>query len=310
MSEQVDGPDPPEMSDSGSPLERFERSAAEFIEIFDVLLTSLDLKFSPTIPLRAVVARAVAERQVNALRASIVLGKKNLGQLASAFVRQACEEQIWLKYIAQLEPAVADKLLLAMGNSDSMRGLLAFRDYAGLDVLVKLGFPARFVQWADVCVDKVKSDFSDLGGQLGWPNRKRPPSTDWIADQVGDRRTYDYLFAASSRVVHFSAGEAFRNTWWDTEMRLHLAEERQNHQYAFALHWLILTALETVINAFMIMESSSEIELDGDTLLDAARRYTELGSVPLVIPEEFNLRPHQVGNMVKLYGDREAGQSS
>jgi hypothetical protein len=197
-----------------------------------------------------------------------------------------------------------------MGNSDSMRGLLAFRNYAGLDVLVKLGFPARFVQWADVYVDKVKSDFSDLGDQLGWPKRKRPPSTDWIADQVGDRRTYDYLFAASSRVVHFSAGEAFRNTWWDTKMRLHLAEERQNHQYAFALRWLILTALKTFINTFAIMESFSGIELDEDALLDAARRYNELGSVPLVIPEEFNLRPDQVGFVVKLYGDREAGQSS
>lgn len=190
-----------------------------------------------------------------------------------------------------------------------MRGLLAFRDYAGLDALVKLGFPVRFVQWADVYVDKVKSDFSYLGDQLGWPNRKRSPSTDWIADQVGDRRTYDYLFAASSRVVHFSAGEAFRNTWWDAEMRLHLAEDRQNHQYAFALHCLILTALETFISVFTIMDSSSEIELDEGTLWDAVRRYKELGSVPLVIPEEFNLRPHQVGIIVKLYRDREAGQS-
>jgi hypothetical protein len=92
-----------------------------------------------------VVARAVAERQVNALRASIVLGKNNLGQLASVFVRQACGEQIWLKYIAQREPAVADGLLNVMGNSDSTRGILAFRDYAGLDALVKLGFPVRFV---------------------------------------------------------------------------------------------------------------------------------------------------------------------
>jgi hypothetical protein len=168
-----------------------------------------------------------------------------------------------------------------------------------------------------VYVDKAKSDFSELGDQLGWPNRKRPPLTDWIADQVSDRRTYDYLFAASSRVVHFSAGEAFRNTWWDAEMRLHLAKERQNHQYAFALHCLILTALETFISVFTIMYSSSGIELDKDTLRDASRRYMELGSVPLVIHEEFNLRPHQVGNMVellgnivKLYRDREAGQSS
>jgi hypothetical protein len=307
MSEQVDGSDgPAEMSD---PSGRLERSADEFIEIFDVLLTGLDLKFSPTIPMCAVVARTVAERQVNALRASIVLGKNNLGQLASAFVRQACEEQIWLKYIAQLESAVADRLLSTMGDSDVMRGLLAFRDYAGLDALVKLGFPAYFVQWVDVYVGKAKSDFSELGDQLGWPNRKRPPSTDWIADQVGDRRTYDYLFAASSRVVHFSAGEAFRNTWWDAEMRLHLTEGRQNHQYAFALDCLILTALRTFRSVFVIMGSSSKIELDEDILLDAMRRYMELGRVPLMIPEEFNLRPHQVGYMVKLYRDCEAGQS-
>lgn len=70
MSEQADGSDgPAEMSDSGN---RIERSASEFIEMFDALLTSLDLKFSPTIPIRVVVAKAVAERQVNALRASVV----------------------------------------------------------------------------------------------------------------------------------------------------------------------------------------------------------------------------------------------
>ncbi|MGH3966147.1 MAG: hypothetical protein ACRDRY_23345 [Pseudonocardiaceae bacterium] len=197
-----------------------------------------------------------------------------------------------------------------MGNSDLMRGLVAFRNYAGLETLVKLGFPASLVQSADVYVDKTKLDFSDLGDQLSWPNRKRPPSTGWIADQVGDRRTYDYLFAASSRVVHFSAGEAFRNTWWDAEMRLHLAGGRQKHQYAFALHCLILTALETFTSVLTIMELSSEIELDEGTLLDAARRYKELDLVPLMIPEEFNLRPRQVSNMVKLYGDRETGQSS
>jgi hypothetical protein len=49
MSEQVHGSDgPAEMSD---PSGRLERSADEFIEIFDVLLTGLDLKFSPKIPM-------------------------------------------------------------------------------------------------------------------------------------------------------------------------------------------------------------------------------------------------------------------
>jgi hypothetical protein len=93
----------------------------------DAFASSLEISAADDIEVRAVVAKAVVDRQVTALRGAVALGQAGLGHLGTAFVRQACEEQIWLKYVAQLDPPDADALLLAMGINDNQRGLAAFR---------------------------------------------------------------------------------------------------------------------------------------------------------------------------------------
>lgn len=133
-----------------------------------------------------------------------------------------------------------------------------------------------------------------LGEELGWPKNKFPPSTYWVAEQVEERRFYDYLFAASSRFVHFSAGEAFRNTWWSEDALLRSDKGRQNHEYAFALDCQIQIMVKTFMAAFDILKedlSDQDVPPDeSDAVMAAVERYAKIGRVPMITPEEFNLR--------------------
>ncbi|WP_131803662.1 hypothetical protein [Pseudofrankia saprophytica] len=273
---------------------QLEASAREFLGIFDALLAASELQFAPDLAIRHVVAKAVIERQTSALRAALLLGDQCLGNLATAFVRQAFEEQIWLAYVETLDAEPGERLLTAMRLNDALRGLAAFHNYAGADALRGVGFPSRFADAAGRETSKIRDDLRTLGQELGWPKGTVVPSTNWVAERVGAQARYDYLFAATSRAVHFSAGEAMRNSWWDSDGRIMMASERTRHQYAFALQQLINIAVRTFANALAIIGPTTSLAGPTEGRFTATvERFAEIKWVPLVITEEFNLSPRQ-----------------
>lgn len=241
-------------------------------------------------------ARVIAVRQLEALQSIIRLSGVDLGHLAVAFVRQATEEYLWIEYIATLSNDHANRVLLALGRDDNYRGVSAARRFIGDTDMENIGFPESFLARSDVGYARNLADMATLANELGWPRgkgRAKPPSSAWIAEKVGKRGLYDYLYAASSRAVHFSAGEAFRRGWATADGAIQVTHPaHRDYLVSLAAHHLVTLFINTLLAADAFLDmldddwQSSEFE-------SAFQAFAETGRVPIVTPEEFNLREGQ-----------------
>lgn len=244
-------------------------------------------------------------RQLESLNAALQLADHNLGHLAVGSVRPACEEFLWLQYLASLDRESAHDVFMLMAINDSMRSAAAMRGFVGDAIMTSaLGFPPEFVQAIDRMVARSKKSLGVVGGRLDWPpNRRAPvPSTRWIAESVNELALYDYLYAASSRAVHFSAGEAVRRAWGDP--RGHVRTDVEHHrEYLsdFALFQLVKLFFKTLVATKQwnrrledadAERESNETELSEIATPEAMERvsvFAALPSVPLVLASEYEL---------------------
>ena len=235
-------------------------------------------------------------RQREALGASLLLIDGGLGHLSVGFVRPALDEWLWLAFLGGLDPAKANELLEAMGRYDGRRSLKAQRDHVGDAVMAELSFPPGFV---DAQVDALASDkdrLSQLGVELGWGKGKTPlPTARWLADQSDAVDEYEYLHAATSRALHFSAGEVVRNAWGPLRGHLNTDDLRfRQHLCEFALDNLWRLWFRTALVAYDRADSAQISGLEdllGDGPNDLLESVGPLGQVPLVDASEWNLTP-------------------
>ncbi|WP_131831639.1 DUF5677 domain-containing protein, partial [Pseudofrankia asymbiotica] len=268
-----------------------DKSAREFHGLFEALCNFIELEYSTETPLLKIAGKSVFDRQTKTLGSSIILGESGNGQLAASFIRQIYEEKVWLKYLTTVPANLVNKLLKSMALYDAMRGLRAFVEFADLKETIRFGFPLSFLLQGESSLKVAKKDLGELARELGWPKgNKVLPSTDWIAKEVDDYKTYRYLFSASSRAVHFSVGEIFRNSWFDDDIPLHLGDIRRTHQYVFALDCLIRMIIETYETAYAIFELPLYSAVSEESVMETIGRFGKIGRIPMVIPEEFNLR--------------------
>ncbi len=149
-----------------------------------------------------------------------------------------------------------------------------------------------FLAGAERSFAEVRAHLKALQKKYSWGGLL--PSGEWIADRVDQRKLYDYLHSASSRSVHFSAGEVLRRSWGHPlgqvttgklEFRKHLAD--------FALHQLVLLFFET----WGVLDDPSKAGITLNESIDASDvdvivdRIARLGQVPLVHAHEWNLTP-------------------
>lgn len=258
------------------------------------------LTWNKTSPdLRALTINSCIRRQQDALEGAVALGDAGQGQLAVAFVRSFLEERMWIAFLADMERGDADALLLAMGNWDSIRALTAQRDYIGdADMTVDLWYPPGFVDALAARLPATKSDLHRIRAKWGWSGTL--PSSGWIADQVSLREEYDYLHSATSRAVHFSAGEVMRRGWGTpggvlvtdkAEFRAHVAE--------FAYDQLWRQHLETLVVAADRLDEAAVVVAEEFWAAESRSRLLAslqaLGRVPLVHAHEWNLTPPPFG---------------
>jgi hypothetical protein len=69
-----------------------------------------------------------------------------------------------------------------------------------------------FLERATEAKTRARDRLRALQKKHGWSGGDSPSGA-WIADQADERHLYDYLFAATSRANHFSAGEVLRRGW-------------------------------------------------------------------------------------------------
>jgi len=257
------------------------------------LISVGDLKWDDVMSdLRLLAVNHILRRQLESLDAALALAKMGLGHLAVSFVRPALEEMSWLKYLTDLSEEDANKILLAMGNNDGLRSLMAQRDYVGAEAMRDLWYTDSWLDAQEATLTRVKEDLKGLSTEFGW-DRKSGPTMRWLAKKTDEVELYKYLHAASSRAIHFSAGEIMRRGWGAPGGIMTTGpEEFRAHLSNFALYELLELFLQTVASSDRLLEDagiSSEIPEAESQILITAETLGELGRVPLVHAAEWNL---------------------
>ena len=238
------------------------------------------------------VAVAVVERQVSVLRAAVELADLQMGHLAIPFVRPACEELIWLTYLAQLEEPIRSRLILLLQSKESTDGVNAQQQFLGAKTMRQLGFPKSFVNKQLAARTVAEDNLKAIGETLHWEDGL--PSVGWIANQVGLGSFYSFFYSASSKGVHFSPSELFRSAWTETsDSDSHVsffAEQYRDYRTEFCLHWLTRLLLESTVQVDLLTNLDGFVGSSAQEILELAELIGSKGKVPIVHAGEFNLR--------------------
>ncbi|WP_409180129.1 DUF5677 domain-containing protein [Amycolatopsis sp. VS8301801F10] len=303
MNDSVDNP-PVQRSETGNMPESDEQAGSlkdrieaveGFIKIVERLAEMGDLKWADVeSDYRLLAVNVALRRQIESLRAAVALARQNLGHLAVSFVRASLEDVIYLGFFVPLALEDSQKLFLLLGNWDSTRSLLAQRAYVGDEVMKKLWYPKSFLDAVQHKRDDLRTQLKVLQKYYKWSGGALP-SAAWIAEKAGRKDLYDYLHAATSRSLHFSAGEIMRRGWGHPSGKMITDEpEFRAHLSSFALDQLWRLYAETWMVAAPLMEAAAITigdDLQTAEMEAALNRLVALGKVPLVHAHEWNLTP-------------------
>lgn len=235
-------------------------------------------------------------RQIESISASVVLARSDFGHLAVPYVRPALEDVMYLKFFGDLELQQSQKLFLALGSWDHLRSLLAQRAFIGDEEMHKLWYTPAFLDTAAASKIRARDALRELQKEHKWTGGETPSGA-WIADRAGERNLYDYLFAATSRAVHFSAGEILRRGWGTPRGILVTDKpEFRGHLTAFALDQLVRLYMKTLALTSPLLTRAGVASADDDPHFDTQirpvlERVFSFGRVPLVHAHEWNLTP-------------------
>lgn len=242
---------------------------------------------------RLLAVNAAFRRQLESIMASVVLTRQHLGHLAVAFVRAALEDVMYLKFFFSLDQEASQRLFLLLGRWDGLRSLLSQRAYLGDEVMADLWYSTQFLDAAETTRSETREALRELQRKYRWAGGILP-SADWIADRAGLRPLYEYLHAATSRALHFSAGEIMRRGWGDPEEQMRTDESAfHEHLADFALYQLVLLFFDTwnVVDDIDAAGIGLAQDVDSAEVDAVVQRIAALGKVPLVHAAEWNLRP-------------------
>jgi Family of unknown function (DUF5677) len=204
-----------------------------------------------------IIRRAAVIRQREAIDAIISLCETGHSAFAVCLLRPAYEEQLWLEYLAK-HKADAPKLVLALSQKIIAESMRAQLEYMGKESMHAVGFSMTFVKRFLAQAAQSLTTLKTLGAKLGWRQGADLPTLTHIAQKVGRKNEYDFLYEATSRYVHFSPHELMRRAWGDhREMRIS-SRHFTGYWSAFALHWSLRIYVDTIIACADLFPDDSE----------------------------------------------------
>lgn len=245
------------------------------------------VSWTPTDGYRDLVLRAALCRQFECLEVISQLTAEGKGYAAGPLLRPSCEEYIWSKYLLSLDRSIAERLLACFASREILENLRAQDDYAGREVTEELGL-LPYLEGSRQRKAGVRKALEQLADELGWPNQDpnpvARPSMRWLAKQTGERKTYEFIYHATSRFVHFGVTELLRRAWGTPESVSVSSAHFRDYWAHFSLYWGLNLFLNTTSTVAPVLEVQAD--LDEDTLLAAAQRIADVGAVPIITAEE------------------------
>jgi hypothetical protein len=254
---------------------------------------SSELKWVPEDGMLTLVSRSVIRRQWESLSIVGELVDKSQGFAAVGLLRPACEEFLWMKYLASIPRPSAEMLVKSIGKKEILDSLRAQDARAGRTVTKALGLEPYLIQSEARARDQ-KRILKQLGAELKWEPKTieggRLPSTAFVAKATGETKIYNFLYHASSRFVHFSAHELLRRTWRGSGSVTIDSGHFANYWDQFVLYW----GVDLMISSFSEASKLGEDSIDDESLIDieklnsAAIQIGKHGPVPIITAEELD----------------------
>ena len=235
------------------------------------------------------IPKTILRRQFDSLEAISLLVDKGMGFAAGPVLRPSCEEFIWVKYLLSIPLPTAEGLIRCMAAGEVYDGLNAQYKAAGIDGMQNLGLMLHF--------DRIKRERKDrnkllreIGASLNWPEdtikRAGLPSVAWLAKKTGERLTYDHIYAATSRFVHFSPSVLLKLSWYQGKSATITSRTFETYWSRFCLYWGVQLFSETAVLIYGHSTMPDDSSIDYPTIISAAKRIRESGIPPLITAEE------------------------
>ena len=241
----------------------------------------------PGVPRLHPLAKAILARQVESLEAAILLADAGRGYSALPFVRPACEEYLWLKYLLLVDRGDAEELLDHLGREHVLDALRAQENFVGEEETARLGLGGARARYDDAVTVRASAR-QDLGTRLQWERdtvkRSRVPTTRFVAKAVGELAMYEFIYGASSRHVHFNVAELLRRVWGAGALFEVGSGSFARYFTAFALSWTSRLLVKTILVAEPLLPGTASRFGDDDTWL----QLLPPGMMPIVTPEELS----------------------
>ena len=233
-----------------------------------------------------IICRTILRRQFDSLSLISRLVEDEEGFITGSFLRLMCEEFIWSKYLAEIPLADADSLIACIGIDEVYKCLSTQDEAMGRSETKKLGLLPYLEKIQNEKNDSRK-EMRRLGKKLNWPDPTKPriPSTLWLAEKVGEKSTYELVYRATSRFVHFSPMELARLVTEREPGKFSIEPAHLNlYRGSFSLYWASLFFVCTVglaIESPNMLKRCDELvkELDYKSILEVIG---ERGMPPII----------------------------
>ena len=243
-----------------------------------------------------IVFRSILCRQFDALEVVFHLISNWEGFPAGQLLRPACEEFIWTKYLTSI-PSDAVEAIVRCCAAKEVRESLHAQDQSGGRTITKALGLLPFLEEANKRQPCVLELLRTLGRRLGWPKRNIEhgtiPSVSWLAGKAKEKETYNLIYHATSRFVHFSASELARGGSYDERTgiaTISYAQSRDLHGY-LCLYWGVLLFFQTWNEvASFLGEPAALSEQNATAITEAVNRIGASGE-PAVITRQELQRP-------------------
>jgi hypothetical protein len=280
-------------------LDAFPQKIAEFRTEVDRFLSAtrpvIDsasaFKWDPSSGFLAIIRRAIIRRQFESLETTAHLVDSGRGFAAVSQLRPACEELIWAKYLAKLDPSVANELIGTFLRTEIYDSLTAQDQYLGRSATKEMGL-LQHLQGATKYQPQVRAQLKLMGMRLKWPKRSVEqggfPSVRWLAGATDMLRDYSFLYHATSRYVHFSPTELARRVWGTPTQMSVKSSNFGDYWNAFALTWSFRLFAESylVLHESLESEGMANPDMDEREVLAAFEKLNEIGLIPIITPDE------------------------
>jgi Family of unknown function (DUF5677) len=235
-----------------------------------------------------IIRRAAIIRQREAIDAIISLCETGHSAFAVCLLRPAYEELLWLEYLAK-HTADAPKLVLAHSQKIIAESMRAQSEYLGKKGMHAAGFSMTFVKRFLAQAAQSLTTLKTTGAKLGWRQGAHLPTLTHIAQEVGRKNEYDFLYEATSRYVHFSPHELMRRAWGDhREVRIS-SSHFTGYWSAFALHWSLRIYVSTILACADLFPDDSEHNAAFDRFMELWSNFVP--PVPILTSEELKWPP-------------------